>query len=79
MLSFKSYIIEATLRASGARAQYETDKYITPYVGKKDTHKLAKPVDGFDHSRPVSVGGHKIKDGKHHAIITQGEKTTLVP
>ena len=79
VLSFKGYIIEVTLRASGARVQYETDKYITPYVGKKDTHKLAKPVDGFDHTKPVSVDGHKVKDGKHHAIITQGKKRTLVP
>lgn len=79
MLSFKKYMSEATLRASGARVQYETDKYVKPYIGKKDTHKLAGPVQGLDHKKPVTIHGYEEINGKHHAIASQDGSKIKVP
>jgi hypothetical protein len=64
-------IFEATLTASGIRAEYDRKKYIDPFVGEKDTHSIKGLIPNIDNSRPVSVHGHEIINGKHHAIISQ--------
>lgn len=72
MISFKTYISEATLSASGLNADYHTDKYIKPYVGQKDTHKIKGEYSGVDSSKPVSIHGYEVINGKYHAKVSQG-------
>jgi len=72
--SFKSFLdnlSEANLSASGTNAEYHAGKYIKPYIGKKNTHKLAAPVEGLSEKRPVTVHGHEIINGRYHAVVNQ--------
>jgi hypothetical protein len=41
MYSFKYYITEVALQASGPEATRHAKKYITPYIGKEGTHTIA--------------------------------------
>lgn len=79
MISFKTFLGEAKLTASGARGQYDADKYITPYKNNSDSHRLSGPVDGLDHTKPVSVHGYEVKDGKYHATVSQNGVKRSVP
>lgn len=87
MLRFKSYvqalhesaedqpklkiISEASLTASGIRADYDRKKYVDPFVGKENTHTIKGSVPNIDSSKPVSVHGHEVIGGKYHAIVSQ--------
>jgi hypothetical protein len=73
MKRFKSFILdEATLSAAGIEVDRHTKKYITPYIGKKDTHTIKGSHEGIDSSRPITIHGHEEINGKRHAIVSQG-------
>jgi hypothetical protein len=72
--SFKSFadvLTETKLSASGSNAEYHVGKYIKPYIGKKDTHTLASPIEGLSTKQPVTIHGHEVINGKYHAIVNQ--------
>lgn len=71
MKSFGQFISEASLTASGIRAEYDRKKYIDPFVGKENTHNIKDSVPNIDSSKPITVHGHEVIGGKHHAIISQ--------
>ena len=73
MKRFKLFVLdEATLTASGAKAEYHTNKYIKPFIGQKDTHTLKTEHEGLDKNKPITIHGHEEINGKHHAIVSQG-------
>jgi hypothetical protein len=63
---------EATMVGSGPDAQRHADKYITPYVGQKETHTLKKDNQHIPAKTKVTVHGHKVVDGKYHAVVSGG-------
>jgi hypothetical protein len=79
MLSFNQFIVEdlldeATLSSSGKRAPYDLAKYVTPFIGQKDTHYVeASKKHSLSPDAPVTIHGHTVINGAHHAIVSQGE------
>lgn len=80
MLSFKQYVLEATLQG-GKRTEYDTEKYITPYIGQRDTHTLHAAHEDIPAGASVSVHGHHLghNSGTPHAIVSYQGKRYHVP
>lgn len=78
--SFLDYIEEKTLSASGRDTEYHTNRYIAPYIGKKNTHTLSGQIDGLSSDSPVTVHGYEDIKGKRHAIVSQndGERKKII-
>ena len=85
MHSFKYYITEVALRASGREAARDTAKYITPYIGngQEGTHTIASKVrrTGLDVGDNVTIHSHHVDDrGVHHIVVSKpgsSEKITI--
>lgn len=72
------HITEVTMVGSGPDAKRHAEKYITPYVGQKETHTLKKDVEHIPAKTKVTVHGHKVIDGKHHAVVSGGGSTKKI-
>jgi hypothetical protein len=81
MDSFKHYITEVALQASGPEAARHTAKYITPYIGKEGTHTIASKASGLNSGDKVTIHSHHVNDqGVHHIVVSKpgsSEKTTI--
>lgn len=79
MKSFLLFLNEATLKG-GKRTEYDTQKYITPYIGKKDTHTLNVAHGEIPADAAVSIHGHHIDEkGIPHALVSYNNKKYKVP
>jgi hypothetical protein len=81
MDSFKHYITEVALQASGREAARHTAKYITPYIGKEGTHTIASKAPGLNIGDSVTIHSHHVDDqGTHHIVVSKpgsSEKITI--
>ena len=73
MLKFKNFLNEAVLAGSGSEGERHAGKYITPYIGKENTHTLKSTYGNIQAGIPITVHGHKIINGKHHAIVSHAD------
>jgi hypothetical protein len=74
MQRFKSYISEATMAVSGFNAKRHAAVYVDPNRGK--TLKLASKHLHIPAGEHVTIHGHEVVDGKHHAVVsTPGDPT----
>jgi hypothetical protein len=79
MLSFKDYLAETAIKATGAQGDRHSGKYIKPFIGQKDTHTLNKDAGGIKSGSKVTVHSTTVKDGKHFATVSSGGKKVEVP
>jgi hypothetical protein len=85
MLSFIQYITEVAIKASGQSAERHTAQYITPYLPKgpkhaKGSHELVSNVGHLKAGDKVTIHGHSIEDGVHHATVSGSDgKKIKVP
>jgi hypothetical protein len=77
MLTFKQYLLEVNL-SSGKLGDYHAGKYITPYIGQKDTHTLSSDFGNLSVGTKVSVHGHEVINGKHHAKVSIGDSSQQI-
>lgn len=77
MLTFKSFLSEATLRASGADATRHSEKYIKPFLPggsqhAEGTHTIASDHASLSAGDSVTLHGHEVDEkGVHHAIVSK--------
>lgn len=77
MLTFKSFLSEATLRSSGIDAERHSEKYIKPYLPggsqhAEGTHTVASDHAGLSSGDSVTLHGHEVDEkGGHHAIVSK--------
>lgn len=63
-------ITETAIVATGYKAPRHTKTYITPFIGKKLTHTLARKVDNHEEGTKVTIHSTRERDGKHYATIS---------
>jgi hypothetical protein len=65
-------ILAETTLSGGADAKRHAEKYITPYVGQKDTHTLKQDHGDIKAGEKVTVHGYHNESGKYHAVVSKG-------
>lgn len=83
MLSFSTFISEAKLSSSGKRAQYHTDKYITPFLEGKPGHKpysheIDSDVGPFKAGDKVTMHSHRMIGDVHHVVVSKKGSTKKI-
>jgi hypothetical protein len=86
MKTFIGYISESTINARGSEGERHVGKYIKPYLpgGEKHaegTHVTKSAADHIPAGSNVTIHGHKVIDGVHHAEISAAghDKKVTVP
>jgi hypothetical protein len=88
MKTFFTFIEEqaAPIKSRGISAERHTKQYITPYLpgGAKHaegTHTIASDHGEFKSGDKVTIHGHEVVDGVHHAVVSKvGSNTkTKIP
>lgn len=72
MISFKEHVSinEAVIKAKGDDSDRQIEKYVKPFLKKKNSHTLAKDVEGVKKGTKVTILTHKKKNDVHHVTIT---------
>lgn len=84
-LSFKSFInrtfiIErAPLKASGAKAEYDVNKYLNPEMRKQHTYTTVRDTGGIPKGTSVKVKKVESVDNKFHAHVEHEGQTKIIP
>jgi hypothetical protein len=77
MLSFRFFLSEAKLNASGKKAQYDTDKYIRPFLKGREkhtplSHEVNADVGHIKKGERVTLHTHHIdENGVHHVVVSK--------
>jgi hypothetical protein len=85
MKSFSTFLSEsllierAPMKASGAKADYDVNKYLNPEMRKQHTYNTARDTEGIPKGTSVKVKKVVTKDGKYHAHVEHEGKTKVVP
>lgn len=83
MKTFREFtqLDEAVIKAKGDDAPRQVEKYVKPFLSTKNSHTLAKDVEGIKKGSKVTLVKHKVKDGVHHVEISHSKlkKNISVP
>jgi hypothetical protein len=87
MLTFKTFITEVTLRASGISAERHTSQYITPYLPGGPKHEEGSHTMASSHGDEISKGDrvtihrHGIYNGSHEVLVSKvgSNKKVMIP
>ena len=74
------YLSEGVIAATGYKAPRHAKTYITPFIGQKLTHTLARQVGDHEAGTKVTVHSTREEGGKHFATVSaSGGKKIEVP
>lgn len=85
MKSFSTFLSEsllverAPIKASGAKSDYDVNKYLSPEMRKQHTYNTAKDTEGIPKGTAVKVKKVVTKDGKYHAHVDHQGETKVIP
>jgi hypothetical protein len=86
MLTFTGYISEVAIKARGSEGDRHAGKYITPYLPGGEhhgegTHTTASDIGDIPKGTSVTLHGHQVINGVHHAVISAegSDKKVTVP
>lgn len=76
MLSFIQYISEVKLNSSGQKSDYDSNKYIKPFVSGQPahtsgSHEVDRDIGHLKANDKVTLHAHKVIDGVHHVVVSK--------
>lgn len=70
---FLENLFETAIVGTGYKAPRHTKTYITPFIGQKLTHNLARSVGGHSEGTAVTIHSTREEGGKHFATISASD------
>lgn len=80
MITFLDFLTEVKMAGSGPEGERHAGKYVTPFIGSKDTtHELASAAGGLEAGTKIRIHSHEVDDkGKHHLVVSSENSTKKI-